>query len=220
MMKWSGLPLRLAALWLAPVVNAAPLAGSNIPIPFIQRISVADFQAVESRLGHALSKSCTLVIYRPEGLDRWTAIGLGTSADGARELIKVHGETTGEESEPRISETRVVLQPEIVAQIERSLRFILERNVYPVGDRTWKTSPYDRDWWILLRVTRVDAIAGIALQNAVHNHPSDFAIVFTDILRGLHAVVEAPSNEREIPLLALDKLTGRFVLLQKAGLKP
>ena len=67
---------------------------------------------------------------------------------------------------------------------------------------------------------QTDAIAGIALQDALHNNRGDFAAVFTGILRGMHWVVEAPSNERDAALLALDKLTGRFVLMEKAGLKP
>jgi hypothetical protein len=181
---------------------------------FIQRVTPAEFGALEKSGDLDLSRSSDLVLILGDDEKPYLSYALRRS-QGQYQLVQL-GASRSESDSPEGIETSVLIPHEIGEQVKQAFQFLLEQNVYPPSSGKQSHEPKERsNWWISLRVGESRAIAGVALGHAMHIN--DRASVFWSILGGFRGLIRERANGEELNLIIteLDRSTARFVGLQK-----
>ena len=205
-----------AILFLAFLPSAAESLAATISaneIPFIERISPADFFLVETRLDQSWSKSSDLVWYNISDEEDWSCYALRRRTVADYDLIHI---VRNKETTPGSKTQKSVIIPSRIGlQIEQAFQLFLTKGVSPPSNETWDSMNKDKyagAWWIFLRVNDTIGIMGVHRTETIHATRNRRARAFREITDEMKQLGEVDSFQREKLLLDLDLLTATFLL--------
>ncbi len=181
--------------------------------PFMKRILPADFLHLETINELSYSRSCTLVIYRTASGRIHNALTIKMQANDyvvTSELIDEPPEGMKEVVRKRT----FVLPQSIGKRVHEAIQLMMEYNVFPpTNPQSDEMQSSDPNWWMLLRVSPTQVIAGFVDGYRMHHPRRDPAETLSRILFYLEDLSRdsAWDGDRDVRLKHLDVLTGTFI---------